>query len=87
MKGNLYIHFTVDFPGSLSSEQCKQLEAVLPPRNASQLTDMELDECEETTLHDVNIEEETRKKQSQQEAYEEDDEEGSGGPRVQCAQQ
>jgi hypothetical protein len=31
------------------------LEAVLPPRTASQLTDMELDECEETTLHDVNF--------------------------------
>lgn len=86
MKGNLYIHFSVEFPDSLTPEQCKALEAVLPPRTASQLTDMELDECEETTLHDVNLEEETRKKQSQQEAYEED-EEGSGGPRVQCAQQ
>lgn len=26
------------------------------------MTDMELDECEETTLHDVNIEEEMRRK-------------------------
>lgn len=86
MKGNLYIHFSVDFPESFTPEQCKALEAVLPPRTASQLTDMELDECEETTLHDVNLEEEMRKKQSQQEAYEEE-EEGSGGPRVQCAQQ
>jgi DnaJ family protein A protein 2 len=86
MKGNLYIHFSVEFPDSFTPEQCKALEAVLPPRTASQLTDMELDECEETTLHDVNLEEEMRKKQSQQEAYEED-EEGSGGPRVQCAQQ
>lgn len=86
MKGNLYIHFSVDFPDTFTPEQGKALEAVLPPRTASQLTDMELDECEETTLHDVNFEEEMRKKQSQQEAYEED-EEGSGGPRVQCAQQ
>lgn len=85
MKGNLYIHFSVDFPDSLTPEQCKELEAVLPLRTASQLTDMELDECEETTLHDVNIDDEMRKKQSQ-EAYEED-EEGSGGARVQCAQQ
>jgi len=85
MKGNLYIHFSVDFPDSLTPEQCKELEAVLPLRTASQLTDMELDECEETTLHDVNLDDEMRKKQSQ-EAYEED-EEGSGGARVQCAQQ
>lgn len=86
IKGNLYIHFSVDFPDSLTPEQCKALESVLPLRTASQLTDMELDECEETTLHDVNLEEEMRKKQSQQEAYEEDDE-GAGGARVQCAQQ
>nr|GLL25060.1 dnaJ protein homolog [Ipomoea trifida] len=39
------------------------------------ITEMELDECEETTLHDVNIEEKMRRKQQQQaqEAYEEDD--------------
>ncbi|GLT60891.1 hypothetical protein SLA2020_336330 [Shorea laevis] len=29
--------------------------AVLPPRPSTQLTDMELNECEETTLHDVNL--------------------------------
>lgn len=50
------------------------------------MTDMELDECEETTLHDVNIEDEMRRKQQQQqEAYDEDEE--SSGPRIQCAQQ
>uniref|UniRef100_A0A0D6R2S6 J domain-containing protein n=1 Tax=Araucaria cunninghamii TaxID=56994 RepID=A0A0D6R2S6_ARACU len=90
MKGRLYIHFNVDFPetGSLSPEQCKALESILPPRPASYMTEMELDECEETTLHDVNIEDEMRRKklQQQQEAYEEDDE-PSGGHRVQCAQQ
>jgi DnaJ family protein A protein 2 len=50
---------------------------------------MELDECEETTLHDVNIEEEMRRKQQQQaqEAYDEDDEMPGGAQRVQCAQQ
>lgn len=47
---------------------------------------MELDDCEETTLLDVNIEDEMRRKQQQQqEAYEEDEE--ASGPRVQCAQQ
>lgn len=90
MKGNLYIHFTVEFPDSLSPEQVKALEAVLPAKASSPLTDKELDECEETTLHGVNIEDEMmRKKQQQtQEAYEEDEDvHGDGAQRVQCAQQ
>ncbi|THU51413.1 hypothetical protein C4D60_Mb06t30770 [Musa balbisiana] len=87
MRGKLYIHFTVDFPDSLTPDQCKALEAVLPPRQALQMTDMELDECEETILNNVNIEEEMRRKQAQsQEAYDEDDD-VHGGARVQCAQQ
>ena len=89
MKGKLYIHFAVEFPESLSLDQCKSLEAVLPARSSPQLTDMELDECEETTLHDVNIEEEMRRKEArvQQEAYDEDDDMHGGAQRVQCAQQ
>lgn len=89
MKGRLYIHFNVEFPdsGSLSPDQCKALEDILPPRPPNFMTDMELDECEETTLHDVNIEDEMRRKQQQQqqEAYDEDEE--PAGHRVQCAQQ
>lgn len=88
MKGKLYIQFTVDFPESLSPEQSKALEAVLPARPTTKLTDMEIDECEETTLHDVNMEEEMRRKQQQaQEAYDEDDDMHGGAQRVQCAQQ
>ncbi|ONM23140.1 DnaJ 2 [Zea mays] len=88
MKGKLYIHFSVEFPNSLSPEQCKALEVVLPPKPVSQYTDMELDECEETMPYDVNIEEEMRRRQQQhQEAYDEDDDVPSGGQRVQCAQQ
>lgn len=91
MKGKLYIHFTVEFPDSLAPDQCKALEAVLPPKPASKLTDMELDECEETTMHDVNMEEEMRRKAhaAAQEAYDEGDDEmpGGGAQRVQCAQQ
>lgn len=88
MKGKLYIHFTVEFPESLNPDQVKSLDAVLPPKPSTQMTDMELDECEETTLHDVNIEEEMRRKQqAQQEAYDEDDDEPHGAQRVQCAQQ
>ncbi|KAF3627578.1 Chaperone protein dnaJ 3 [Capsicum annuum] len=89
MKGKLYIHFIVEFPDSLSLEQVQALEAILPARPKSQYSDMELDECEETTLHDVNMEEEMRRKQAaQQEAYDEDEEmPGGGAQRVQCAQQ
>jgi DnaJ family protein A protein 2 len=89
IKGRLYIHFNVDFPdsGILSHEQCQTLETILPPRPSKNLTDMELDDCEETTLHDVNIEDEMRRKQQHQyqEAYDEDDEPSM--PRVQCSQQ
>lgn len=88
MKGRLYLHFSVDFPesGTLPLDQIKTIESVLPPRASSQMTEMELDECEETTLHDVNIDDEMRRKQSHaQEAYDEDEE--SAGPRTQCAQQ
>ncbi|KAL7218438.1 hypothetical protein ACSBR2_011663 [Camellia fascicularis] len=89
MRGKLYIHFTVDFRESLTPEQFKAFEAVLPPRPSMQMSEMELDECEETTRHDVNIEEEMRWKQQQaQEAYHEDEDIHSGGAqRVQCAQQ
>ncbi|GER56964.1 DnaJ [Striga asiatica] len=91
MKGKLYIHFNVEFPDSLSPEQVEALAKILPARPQSKVTEMELDECEETTLHDVNnIEEEMRRKQAQrQEAYDEDDDEmgGGGAQRVQCAQQ
>ncbi|KAJ0110828.1 hypothetical protein Patl1_00148 [Pistacia atlantica] len=89
MKGRLYIHFNVEFPesGILSPDQCRSLETILPPRASKQLSDMEVDDCEETTLHDVNIDDEMRRKQHQhqQEAYDEDDE--TSMPRVQCAQQ
>jgi DnaJ family protein A protein 2 len=91
MKGKLYIHFTVEFPESLSPDQTKAIEAVLPKPSTTQLSDMEIDECEETTLHDVNIEDEMRRKaQAQREAYdddEDDDDHPGGAQRVQCAQQ
>ncbi|CAF2120700.1 hypothetical protein BRARA_C00985 [Brassica rapa] len=90
MKGKLYIHFTVEFPESLSRDQTKAFEAVLPKPAKSAMSDMEIDECEETTLHEVNIEAEMKRKaQAKREAYDDDDdEEGPGGGHgVQCAQQ
>lgn len=89
MKGKLYIHFNVEFPDSLGTDQVEALAKILPAKPQSKLTDMEVDECEETTLHDVNIEDEMRRKSQQQEAYDEDDEDDmhGGAQRVQCAQQ
>ncbi|KAL7148075.1 hypothetical protein ABFS83_06G152800 [Erythranthe nasuta] len=92
MKGKLYIQFSVDFPESLNPEQSKAIATVLPSKSTTtQLTDMELDECEETTLHNVNMEEEMRRKPQQRahEAYDDDDEDmhGGGAQSVPCAQQ
>ncbi|XP_066343622.1 chaperone protein dnaJ A6-like isoform X2 [Miscanthus floridulus] len=89
MKGRLFVEFNIEFPesGALSPDQCRALEKVLPQRPRAQLSDMEVDQCEETIMHDVNIEEEMRRRKHQrrQEAYNEDEEDA--GPRVQCAQQ
>lgn len=85
LKGRLYIQFNIEFPpsGTFSPAQIAQLETILPPRPAAP-SSMEIDNCEETTLHDVNMEEEMRRKQqAAQEAYEDDED----APRVQCAQQ
>ena len=62
MKGKLYIHFSVDFPesGFFSTEQCKVLTTILP--SGPRLTEMDLDDCEETILENVNMEEELRRK-------------------------
>ncbi|KAH9537002.1 hypothetical protein CY35_16G029500 [Sphagnum magellanicum] len=91
MRGMLYIHFSINFPesGTLTTEQLEIIEDVLPQRSLDDLTEMELDECEDTTLLDVNIDDEMRRKQQQQqhEAYEEEEDDYNGGPRAQCAQQ
>lgn len=92
MKGRLYIHFNVDFPdsGFLSPEKSQLLEKVLPQKSSKHLSNMDLDDVEETTLHDVaNIKEEMKRKQQyrDREAYDEDDDDEPSGHRVQCAQQ
>ena len=87
MKGRLFVHFNVEFPesGALSSDKRKMFQLVLPPKQSSR---MDVEPCEETILHDVNIEEEMRQKQQQrnQEAYEEDDDEPDAH-RMGCNQQ
>lgn len=91
MKGRLYIHFNVEFPesGSLSPEKRRALEAILPPRLGTRSSEMELDNCEETTMHDVNMDEEMRRKEQQQrqEAYDTDDDDEPNLHRVGCNQQ
>lgn len=92
MKGKLVIHFNITFPetGALTPEKCKILETILPPSGAStSSSSMSVDDCEETILHDVNMEEEMRRKehQRQQEAYDEDDDDEPGMQRVGCNQQ
>ncbi|KAK6121627.1 hypothetical protein DH2020_044635 [Rehmannia glutinosa] len=64
MKGQLIIHFNVDFPesGFLSPEKSRILATVLPVKSVRRLSDKVLAKCEETTLVDVNIEEEMRQK-------------------------
>ncbi|KAL4315187.1 hypothetical protein AHAS_Ahas15G0160000 [Arachis hypogaea] len=58
----------MDFPdsGFLFPNQWQLLETILSQKFNKQLTDIELDECEETTLHDVNIKDQMRRKQQQQ---------------------
>ncbi|XP_060218945.1 dnaJ protein homolog isoform X1 [Lycium barbarum] len=90
IKGRLYIHFDVEFPesGVLSPDTCRGIETILPPRPGKSSSEIELDECEETIMHDVNIEEEMRHKEQrrQQEAYDSDDDEPNVH-RVACNQQ
>ncbi|KAF9601988.1 hypothetical protein IFM89_024534, partial [Coptis chinensis] len=73
---------------SSTTDQSKALETMLPPRASTQLTDMEVDECEETTFHGVNIEEQMWRKQAHSwEANDDDEESHRDAQRVQCAQQ
>ncbi|PWA44387.1 chaperone DnaJ [Artemisia annua] len=92
MKGKLVIHFNVAFPETnvLTPEKCKILETILPGGASTSSSEMATDDCEETILRDVNMEEELRRKerQRQQEAYDDDeDDEEPGVQRVGCNQQ
>lgn len=55
LKGRLYVTFDVEFPapGALAPEACRALLTVLPPDERV----FELEECEEITLCDVDVEE------------------------------
>lgn len=55
MKGTLYVHLNVQYPNYLTREQPDLLEN---QNLVTELRVIEVDDCEETTLSDVNIEEE-----------------------------
>uniref|UniRef100_A0A0D9W7V9 J domain-containing protein n=1 Tax=Leersia perrieri TaxID=77586 RepID=A0A0D9W7V9_9ORYZ len=69
MKGCLFVEFNAEFPESsvLSCDQCRSLEKILSPKPLHQLSEIDLDRCEEAITHDVNIEEEMRHKQEEEE--------------------
>ncbi|PIM98233.1 Molecular chaperone (DnaJ superfamily) [Handroanthus impetiginosus] len=77
IRGRLIIHFNVEFPdsGFLSPEKSQMLRMVLPVKSDKRLSNKVLARCEETTLIDVDIEEEMRQKEQrrQREAYDDDD--------------
>lgn len=87
-KGKLFIHFTVKFPepGELSEDDLKALEKLLPARPT---VEIDPDNHEECSMHDVDMESEMRRNKQQQrgQAYDEDDEDDEAGRKVQCAQQ
>ncbi|MCO5556721.1 hypothetical protein L7F22_010272 [Adiantum nelumboides] len=70
IKGKLYILFSVGFleSGSLSTDQCKALEAILPLKPTSEMTNMELGECDKTILQNINLEKEMKRKQQHQQS-------------------
>jgi len=90
-KGRLFIHFTVKFPtpGDLSDDDLKALEKLLPPRPELSI-DMESENVEEVTMHEVDMDQEKRRREAEHRhsrQYDDSDDEGAGQPGVQCAQQ
>lgn len=87
-KGRLFIHFNVKFPepGDLSDDDLKALEKILPARPELSIN---MDNCEECSMTDVDMEQEKKRQAQSRNAYDDDDDddEGGGRQRVQCAQQ
>jgi DnaJ family protein A protein 2 len=87
-KGKLFVHFNVKFPepGDIADADVSVLEKVLGPRPA---LSVDMDNCEEVSAMDVDMEQEMRRQQQQQQqqSYDDDDDHPGGQQRVQCAQQ
>jgi len=87
-KGNLYLHFNVEFPkaGSLKDPQLQQLEKILPSRRPAP---KQTEDMEEVTLAKVSTQDQKSRSDGRRRAGsdDEEEEEGGQGQRVQCAQQ
>lgn len=99
--GNLYVQFDVKFPeringpadadgypGSMSAQQVKALESVLPPRKPQAVPPPDA-MTEDFNLERVDPSQEGQRARTGNAAgmEDEDDEMGAGGERVQCASQ
>ena len=80
-KGNLYIHFNVEFPKSLPVSTVEALSKALPKVAPASLNGEE----EECSMAEVDVSN-FGKSSDQNGAEDDDDEEGRGGQRVQCGQ-
>jgi len=84
-KGNLFIHFSIEFPEKnwIPNDKLAQLAELLPKNETIADAD-----CEEAEMTDFDPSQHSSSNGNRSNAYDEDDEEGhGGGPRVQCAQQ
>lgn len=92
--GNLYIQFNVKFPerlssadgGSLTEDQIKALESVLPPRNLSNAPPADA-MVDDHVLEDVDPTREANRARGATAMDEDDDDMHPGAERVQCASQ
>lgn len=92
--GNLYVQFDVKFPDrlggadgeSMSEEQRKALESVLPPRMPQSVPPPDA-MTEDFALDSVDAQREAGRAQRAAMSEEEDEDMQGGGERVQCASQ
>lgn len=88
LNGNLFVHFEIEFPKTLSTEQITKVQDVLSAQKPQKLPDLGVEnthECIPFSKKHIN-----ENKRERNEAYDEDDgEEGGmgGGQKVQCATQ
>lgn len=94
-RGNLYIHFTVEFPEAVSAQQAAALRAALgePANGAAPMDDeTEVEEVRLVPVEDIQEEIKARREYERRtgaSAHDSDSDEegGRGGQRVACAQQ
>lgn len=94
-KGNLYVHFTVDFPDEVSAETAGLLRAALgEPAASTSNGDVPMEDLEEVSLNpvrdieaEIKMRREHERRTGTQYDSDSDDEGGMRGQRVACSQQ